>query len=67
MIGEKFLISPCVRASFCSVPSEGEGRQNDAQHILSEEKAAREQGRGPAAKSDNKSRLSGYFYRTRRY
>jgi len=35
------LFSPCGRASFGSVPSEGHGRQNDAKHILPEAKAAR--------------------------
>lgn len=54
----KFLISPCGRASFCSVPSVGEGRQNDAEHILSEENAAREQGRGLAALSDKGFRIT---------
>jgi len=28
----KFLISPCGEASLGLVPSEGEGRQNDAKH-----------------------------------
>jgi len=39
------LFSPCGRASFGSVPSEGDGRQNDAKH--------------PAVKRDQKLKQPG--------
>lgn len=32
MFDKIFLISPCVRPFFCSVPSVGDGRQNDVWH-----------------------------------